>query len=423
MSLLLDALKRAEQEKLAREGEPDKAARAPDRSGFETESPRLAPISAPVLELQPVDNRQADGAQAPAASAEARAVQNAFAAKGAAAPAGRQRMALWAGLGAIVIVVAAAGGYIWYTIQQLTPPPFTARTRPRPPAAPTPPAASAEPSSAAKMEQLVALANAKPLPPGTQIQSTPSPNPPVLPGPAASAPAVATVTPAPAPSTPAQKTLEGLLRNAERAPAGDSFSLQRTEEKPRMLAQVAAGYDALTLGDFERARREYGEAARADPDNIDAQLGLATVEARAGRRALAASLYRHVLEIDPREPTALAGLAALSAGGGAPEGLETQLKSDLARGESAGLHFSLGNLYSGQGRWSEAQAAYFDAHRLDPANADILFNLAVSLDHLGQARLALGYYEQALDMSARRAAQFDASAVSRRVAELRAAKP
>jgi len=116
-----------------------------------------------------------------------------------------------------------------------------------------------------------------------------------------------------------------------------------------------------------------------------------------------------------------AGLAALSSGGGAPEGLEAQLKSDLARGESAGLDFSLGNLYAGQGRWSEAQAAYFDAHRLDPGNADILFNLAVSLDHLGQPRLALGYYERALEMSTREAAQFDAAALSRRVAELRAA--
>jgi len=46
----------------------------------------------------------------------------------------------------------------------------------------------------------------------------------------------------------------------------------------------------------------------------------------------------------------------------------------------------------------------------------------VSLDHLGQARLALGYYEQAVAMSARQAAQFDAVAVSRRVSELRAAK-
>src|SRR5206468_3357095 len=124
MSLLLDALKRAEQEKLARGGEPDKAPRAPDLSGFETESPRMAPLSAPVLELQPVDSTQpAAAAPAAAPSADARAVQNAFAAKAPAAPTGRQRLVLWAGLAGILVVVLAAGGYIWYTIQQLTPAP------------------------------------------------------------------------------------------------------------------------------------------------------------------------------------------------------------------------------------------------------------------------------------------------------------
>ena len=314
MSLLLDALKRAEQEKLARgTSEPAKPAR-PDSSGFDMESPRMAPISAPVLELQPVESTPAG--QASPSSAEAKAVQNAFAAKAAAAPAPRQRMALWLGLGAIVLVVAGAGGYIWYSIQQLTPPPFTPRARPRPPAAPTPPAASTEPSSAAKMEQLVALANAKPAPPvGVVTPSAPEPAPP---------------TPAPATS--------------------------------------------------------------ASP-------------AAAPARAAA--------------PTALAGLAALSAAA-APDGLEAQLRADLARGESGPLHFALGNLYASQGRWGEAQAEYFEAHRFDPGNADILFDLAVSLDHLGQARLATGYYERALDAASRQAAQFDPSAVGRRLAQLRA---
>jgi tetratricopeptide (TPR) repeat protein len=412
VSLLLDALKRAEQEKLARDTDPPKPGRAPELSGFETESPRLAPISAPVLELQPVE--PAPGAQA---AADAKAVQNAFAAK-TPAPQSRQRLALWVGLGAIVVIVAAAGGYVWYTIQQLTPAPFASRTRPRPPAAPTPPAATAEPSSAAKMEQLVALANAKP----AAAPATASGAPATPAAPASSAPAAAqAVTAPPAPAStaaPSQKTLESLLRDAQRLPGDETFSMQPSEDKPRVPAQVSAGYEALRLGDLERARREYGAAVEANPGNLDAQLGLATVEARSGHRALAASLYRKALDIDPRDPTALAGLAAL--GAGTSDGLEGQLRADLAQADSAAAHFSLGNLYAQQGRWSEAQAEYFEAHRLDPRSADIAFNLAVSLDHLGQARLAAMYYQRALESAGREAAQFDAASASRRLAELRA---
>jgi uncharacterized protein HemY len=65
--------------------------------------------------------------------------------------------------------------------------------------------------------------------------------------------------------------------------------------------------------------------------------------------------------------------------------------------DSAALFFALGNLYARQGRWSEAQQAYFQAYALEPDNADHLFNVAVSLDHLRQKKLAAQYYRMALD--------------------------
>ena len=86
---------------------------------------------------------------------------------------------------------------------------------------------------------------------------------------------------------------------------------------------------------------------------------------------------------------------------------------------SAALRFTLGNLYASQSRWGEAQAEYFEAYRLEPGSADILYNLAVSLDHLGQSRLAAEHYARALEAAQDRRGQFDAAAVARRLAELR----
>jgi uncharacterized protein HemY len=134
---------------------------------------------------------------------------------------------------------------------------------------------------------------------------------------------------------------------------------------------------------------------------------------------LAASHYRKVLDIDPRNGTALAGLASL-ADYAQPEGLESVLRANItADPKSPQLQYTLGNLYASQSRWNEAQAAYFEAHRLDPANADILYNLAVSLDHLRQPRVAADYYRRALDAAGGAPTQFDPGPVARRLAEIK----
>jgi tetratricopeptide (TPR) repeat protein len=272
------------------------------------------------------------------------------------------------------------------------------------------------------MEALVALAASNPPPAASVLSSAP----------AATAPDVAANAPVPgadpsanaaaaAPGVRPQKNLAALLRDNATVPAQEPLSLQRSADKPRVAPQVAAAYASLVSGDLERARRDYANALAEDSSNVDALLGLATAEARLNQPALAAASYRKVLEIDPRNATALAGLAALP-GGARGQGGESELRSALAaQPGSAALHFTLGNLYASQRRWNEAQYEFFESHQLDPGNADVQFNLAVALDHIGQARLAREFYERAVDSAARQAVQFDPAAVMRRVDELRQA--
>ena len=58
--------------------------------------------------------------------------------------------------------------------------------------------------------------------------------------------------------------------------------------------------------------------------------------------------------------------------------------------------------------------------RITPAagSGDIAYNLAVSLDHLGQSRVAAGFYRRALEAARGRTAQFDPAAAARRIAEI-----
>ena len=118
------------------------------------------------------------------------------------------------------------------------------------------------------------------------------------------------------------------------------------------------------------------------------------------------------------DPAAQAASLGSSAGGD-PLANESRLKTLLAsQPESGPLNFALGNLYSRQNRWSEAQQVYFNAVAADADNPDYLFNLAVSLDHLRQPKLAAQHYRLALDAAQRRPAAFDRDRVKLRLAEL-----
>ncbi|MBS1131516.1 MAG: hypothetical protein H6R16_2518, partial [Proteobacteria bacterium] len=67
---------------------------------------------------------------------------------------------------------------------------------------------------------------------------------------------------------------------------------------------------------------------------------------------------------------------------------------------------------------AEAQQVYFNAVAADGDNPDYLFNLAISLDHIRQNRLAAQHYRLALEASTKRPAAFDRNKVEKRLGEL-----
>jgi len=121
--------------------------------------------------------------------------------------------------------------------------------------------------------------------------------------------------------------------------------------------------------------------------------------------------------LDPRDPIANAGILALQ-GGINGANVETRLKSLIAQQpESAALHFSLANHYAEQARWGEAQQSYFNAYSLAPEQAQFALNLAVSLDHLGQRKLAAQHYQRALQLDAN-GQSFDHAQTQKRLTDL-----
>jgi tetratricopeptide (TPR) repeat protein len=160
-------------------------------------------------------------------------------------------------------------------------------------------------------------------------------------------------------------------------------------------------YAALQGSRLPEARNLYDELLRAEPRSIDALLGLAQINVLEGNTEEAAKHYFRILELDPRQPLAQSGLIALL-GRADPVAAETRLKTLIAREPSAPLYFTLGNLYADQSMWPAAQHAYFQAYHLEPTNPDYAYNLAVGLEHVGQPKLALGFYRRAAELAAAR---------------------
>lgn len=303
--------------------------------------------------------------------------QNLFSAKFSPEQAGINRSLLLA-LGFTALLLTAGAGYVWYISSASDQPPL--HIAPAPIAAPE----AAQPPTAAE----TAAAKISP----TEI--------------AVSKPVRA--------KRPARTAGKEVMAQPEQTRGGVPMRVEQHEHES-IDPLLSRAYLAYREGKFDLAQQLYRDALRLDERNTDAMLGLAAIAQRRGADGTAAHYYAKVLELDPRDAVANAGMSALTT----DENRESRLKILLnEQQDSSALHFALGNHYAAQERWGEAQQAYFNAFKLEPQNAALVFNLAISLDRLGQYDLAAQYYQTALQLDASRSTGFDHARISGRIDEL-----
>lgn len=415
MSLLLEALKKAERAKQELSGKAasprgfgEHGSSGPSLEHSGTAHTPVKAVEKEPLELSLVDHSLPESKPSlPESSGSAgarQAAERGFAERQAAAGvfaaklAARKPKPILAIVVAVAVVLAAGGGfYVWKETSRsgiaTIPGGNVVASRP-PPAAAAPAAAS----------QAQVQPKAAPPAPPPELELAKPKEPENAPERAASErkPKVA----------PAAKS-------ATAAPdATSAIKIQRTQPVTTINPTLASAYQAFVAGDTGAAQQNYQRALQTEPNNRDALLGLAAIALKQGQEVEAERYYLRVLELDPRDPVANAAMFNLKTQLD-PYQSESRLKMLLAQQPEAGhLHFALGNQYAAQSRWAEAQQAYFKAFSSEPANADFAFNLAVSLDYLNQRKLALDFYRRALTLAGSGPADFDKGQANSRIREL-----
>ncbi len=173
---------------------------------------------------------------------------------------------------------------------------------------------------------------------------------------------------------------------------------------------------ALNDKDYVDSHGLYLDALQQSPGNREANLGAASVALIMGNTQLAVDRYRHLLKLNPDDQSAFSAMLDLAA----PENLlETELLSHVPRyaSDPAKLYSILGHYFGRDAKWGRANELFNKAlNSGGSSSADILFNLAVSYEHLGKGSEAVRVYLQAL--SAADDAGIDRALVRDRLSEL-----
>ena len=331
-------------------------------------------------------------------------------------PIGKRRTLLIAGTSLAVCIMLAGAGYVYWQISS----PGTSSLFPAAPAPLPVPAMQTEVPAPARIATSPApgTAPAEPLASAMKPAAGTAPTEREATRPSSPAPALTAGTMPAAdkiPSVPKTQTTA-----TTQNPAANAIQIHRSVSANQIDPSLAGAYRSFISGDAADARQQYQTVLRKEPNNHDALLGLAAIALNQHQPAQAGALYIKLLELDPADPDAIAGLSGLQHGD--PLQNESDLKKSLAQNPQSGaVLFALGNLYAQQSRWAEAQQIYFRAFASAPENPDFAFNLAVSLDRLNQAKLAQEYYQRALALAQKGLGNFSRSGVQSRITELQAA--
>lgn len=157
------------------------------------------------------------------------------------------------------------------------------------------------------------------------------------------------------------------------------------------------GYENLLEKRYAIAAGYYQEALRIERDNESALFGLATTYHRMGQREEARQLYSELLEVNPTHREGLNNFMALISEESPSAAIEALEKLETENPDFSPIPAQLGIVYNRMGDPRMAARKLARALNLSPENLSYKYNLAITLDQLGQVEEASDLYLELIE--------------------------
>ena len=175
----------------------------------------------------------------------------------------------------------------------------------------------------------------------------------------------------------------------------------RNADNSNIINLLEQGLSALNTGQYEGAMTLYKSVLQKDPRNRDAMFGLATAYQKAGQKVQAREAYSRLLSAYPNYEPALNNILVM-ASNEAPEDALKELQKLEARNPSfAAVYAQKGAIYAKMGDGANAKTNMIKAANLEPNNIIYLYNLAILVDQMGEIENASSLYNKLLEQSAK----------------------
>jgi len=208
----------------------------------------------------------------------------------------------------------------------------------------------------------------------------------------------------PAPSLPRAVSPPSTASLKEKVSA-KSIEVKREGEKDRpfsseILNHFNLGVQLHNQGEFSKAIQAYQKVIKLDPTYIEAYNNLGIIYQEIGDFGRALGAYQKSIEINPQYEKGHNNMGILLyLKGRHEEALEAFQKALAINANNIESHINLGVIFKKQGQPDKAIESYQKALDINPLHTEIHYNIALLYEQLGNVEMAIDHYQQFIKLS------------------------